>query len=200
VVFLVSLLSLNWIVGCLPKEQPAANKEPAKVSQPVVTEPNTVGSAAAIQPEAVVDSNNSPVKQVCTAICKGDFAAAGKLLEEKKFSTLENTAAGQLKNIVSEYEKLEQQRQKSKEQAYSEQLKEFEKFRKLMTAKVNDVNEANDIPKVLLVVVKTEEFANERQKQELLADSFVNQTIEKAKKKAAKLESEGKWLDSYISC
>jgi carboxyl-terminal processing protease len=53
---------------------------------------------------------------------------------------------------------------------------------------------------ILAAVIRTSEFANDRQKKEMLADPCVLDAISKAKAEAAEFEKKGKWLDSYIAC
>ena len=136
------------------------------------------------------------IERICSAIYKGDFAAARQLLGE--CNEFKSTPVEQLANIISEYEAIEQQRQTARETAYQEQLTELEKSR--IAADINDINDVNDVTKVLSVIVRVVEFADETQKRQLLSDSFVKQTIQKAKTRAAELESKGKWLDAYITC
>jgi len=161
-----------------------------------------------IQPQiryGVVDEPTSQIERICTAIYKGDFAAARELLEGSEKS--KSTYIAQLRDIVSEYEAIEKARQSAREAAYREQLAELEKLRtKTETGDVNDVNsvstvsDINDISEVLLTIAKASELANEQQKPELMSNSFVKETIQKAIDKAAQYESQGKWLDAYITC
>jgi len=81
-------------------------------------------------------------------------------------------------------------------------------------ADVNDASDANEpkgpvdfndpngrgITSVLAVVANAVEFANDRQRQDLMADPLVKQAIQKAVDRASKLESEGRWLDAYAGC
>ncbi len=139
------------------------------------------------------------IEQICSAIYKGDFAAAREVLGKRyKFEGTAISQLADLADIVSEYEAIEQQREKAREAAYQQQLAELEKFR--VAADTNDVNDINDIPVMFSVIAKTCEFANEQQKQQLLSESFVKHFFRKAKTKATEFESKGKWLDAYTNC
>jgi len=160
---------------------------------------------------AVVTEPAPIIEEACSEICKGDFAAARQLLEESSES--ENTAITQLTNIISEYEAIEQRRRSAREAAYAEQLAELAQHQKSFGSRrfgagragadandVNDVNDANNLTEVLAVIAKAGEFAEQKQKEQLLSDVFVKLTFQQAVDKAAEFEAKGKWLDAYISC
>ena len=168
-------------------------------------------SPAALAAEAnelSIDTAGEPAAQidnVCLAIYKGKFANAREFLAESGQS--KSPAIAQLTSIISEYETIEKSRQSTREAAYQEQLAELEKLQaKPITSDVNDSNnvgnknDVNDIPKALLTIAQACEFADEQQKQELLSNPFVRKSIQEAIDRAAKYESEGKWLDAYITC
>ena len=85
---------------------------------------------------------------------------------------------------------------------YAERLAELEKFlhRTPIGGVATDTNDVNDIPKVLSVIAKVSEFADEAQKSELLSEPFTQQTFQKAIEKASEFESKGNWLDAYAIC
>ena len=154
-------------------------------------------------------SDPNIVKGICELIYQGRFEDAGELIKIAKGTAWEglNTKGealeaesqfDRLEQIVEEYKDVSQRRQSAREAAYQEQLAELEKFR--VAADTNEVNDVNDILKVLAVIAKAGEFADERQKAQLLSDSFVKQIFQKSMDKAAEFESEGKWSDAYISC
>jgi carboxyl-terminal processing protease len=62
-----------------------------------------------------------------------------------------------------------------------------------------DFNDPNGrgITSVLAVVANAVEYADDRQRHDLMTDPLVEQAIQKAIDKAAQLESEGRWLDAY---
>ena len=67
------------------------------------------------------------------------------------------------------------------------------------TADASDPNEPNDLPDVLTVIARAEEFANSDQKKELLSDTFVEKALQTAVDRSVLLEAQGKWLDAYTS-
>lgn len=150
-------------------------------------EPNQLSAEVAGDP-------TPQIEQICSSIYKGDFLAARQILGGSTKS--KSTTISQLINIVSEYEAMDARRRSTREQAYKEQLARLERFQ--AEADVNDVNDANNITSVLAVIAQVREFADEQ--QQLLSDSFVKRTIQRAKDKAAQYESEGNWLEAYITC
>jgi len=152
---------------------------------------------------AVVGSDAAGiVRQICSQIYEGDFAAARGLLAERNES--KSTAINQLADIVSEYEAIQQSRQSARQVVYQEQLDKLDKFRATADINdlvdINDINDSNNITSVLSVIARAGGIANQQQKAELLADRFVNRVFQKVIDKAAEFESKGKWLDSYIIC
>jgi len=155
----------------------------------------------------VAGDPTAQVEQICSAIYKGDFADAQKLLDGS--TKYKSTAVSQLAHIISDYNALSEKRESTRHIAYRKQLEKLEKFKaaakRAGTGQISsDPNElradANDIPKVLSVIAKVNEFADERQKQQLLSDPFVKQIVQKAKSRAAEYEAKGKWLDAYTNC
>jgi carboxyl-terminal processing protease len=156
------------------------------------------GSAEPNVVEVQETESNQPdiVEQACELIYQGRFDAAGELIEN--VPSQYDTSHHRLLKIVREYEAMSQRRQAEREVAYRRQLAELEKFQ--VAADSNDVNAVGNVTKVLSVIARVSEFANEAQKEELLSDSFVQHTFQEAKDKAAEFESKGKWLDAYINC
>jgi carboxyl-terminal processing protease len=63
----------------------------------------------------------------------------------------------------------------------------------------NEQGEQNSGPTAILAaVIRTSEFADEKQKKELLSDPCVLEAIDRAKSEAAALEYKGKWFDAYV--
>jgi len=144
------------------------------------------------------------IEGICSAIYEGDFAAARELLGGSTQS--KSTAIARLIDIISEYEAIDEKRESARQAAYQKQLARLEKLRAAAAGGVpeqapSDPNEekadVNDIPKVLSVIARTADFANEQQKKRLLSDSLVKQISEKAKSKAREYDTNGKWLDAY---
>jgi len=136
------------------------------------------------------------VETACELIYQGKFDAAGDLI--KQFEQQRQPQFDQLGQIVAEYRGISQRRQSAQDAAYTQQLAELEKLR--AEKNTSDVNEVNDITKALVVITETGEFTDQAQKDKLLCDPFVKQTIRKAKSRAAEFESQGKWLDAYLVC
>ena len=84
--------------------------------------------------------------------------------------------------------------------------KETAKWQLPAATETNDVNDTADpndtasIVSLMSIINATGELANEKQKTELLSDSFVKQVFTEAISKATEFESKGKWLDAYITC
>jgi carboxyl-terminal processing protease len=161
-------------------------------------------------------TSQEPVVAACRMIYQGQFDQAQKLAQEAGPS--EKPEAQQLAGIVERYDEIDARRKASREEAFQ---KEFEQLTKLKSAgvldrpdkiassawdegpsesaKAGDANEPNDLPDVLAVVARTEEFANSQQKKDLLSDSFVEKSLQTAVDRSAVLESKGKWLDAYTN-
>ena len=159
------------------------------------------------------EANISAIQQVCAAISKGNFAAAEEIIKTTP-NEFKTAPAAELPGIVVKYDEMDKKRQIEREAAFEEQLVQLEKLRTGSDKKdpnsakkdVNDIkdsndpNDANDVHTPLSVITKACEFADKNQKEKLLKDPYVKQSIDEAIKKAAELESNGKWIDSYISC
>jgi len=128
------------------------------------------------------------VETACELIYQGQFDAVDELIGER-------SRVGRLAKIVQEYKGINQRRQLARKAAYEEQLVELEKLRA-----ETDTNDVNDIPAAFSIIVRACEFADEAQREQLLSESFVKQVFQQAMNKAAKFESEGKWLDAYTNC
>ena len=200
IVFLLS--GCQWF-----EAQPGLVEAPeAKLAEPNVVEVPVAAEAEPAEANTVravsekTSGSRRPVTtpQVCELIFKGEFGAAGDLMRQLRPVGPE---FNRLAEIITEYEKIDEQQQSAQQAAFEEQLDKLEEFRLTAeTSEANDVNDVNNIPKILVVVAKACEFANEQQKDELLSDAFVQRTFEKAKTRAAEFESEGKWIDAYMVC
>jgi carboxyl-terminal processing protease len=137
--------------------------------------------------------SQTTVDRVCEQIAKGDFKGARHLV--RKSAIPNSKALEQLAAVIDEYMAIKTRREVSKNEVYKKQIGEFEKLR------CNGVPEdVNAINKVLSVVVNSLEYADNKQKKTLIEDSFIRQTIDKAKTKAVEFEMKGKWLDAYEIC
>ncbi len=65
---------------------------------------------------------------------------------------------------------------------------------------LTDAQQAAYISDIFATSLKAAEYADPNEKQKLLADPFIIETIEKALALARKFESQGKWVDAYAHC
>ncbi len=178
----------------------------------------TVASAGNVAIPAVMESpaSDEPVATACRMIYHGQFAEAEKLTQQTEASG--KLEAQRLAGIIDRYEQIDVHRKAAREEAFA---KELEQLTRLKSAGVLDrpdkiagadwdeglsensdsldPNEPNDLPDVLAVIARAEEFANSQQKKDLLSDSFVEKSLQTAVDRSVALESRGKWLDAYTS-
>jgi carboxyl-terminal processing protease len=150
--------------------------------------PHTWGIVTAQPSQAALVVNSA-----CDKIFMGDFESAQQILGEITVSDSQDLI--QLRKIVNEYKIINARRKALQDKAYQMQINEIEKLRGKVLS-----DDVNDISKVFGVVLNILEYADKKQKQALLKDPFLIQTIQKAKAKAAELEAQGRWLDSYTIC
>jgi len=145
-------------------------------------------------------SGNGVVAQACELIYQGKFEAASELIQQKRkdLPSRFSPTTAQLSQIVEKYSEISERRKSTQKVAYTETLDELEKLK--TKADANDVNDVNDIVSVLSVLVRAEEYADPKQKEHLLAEPFVKETVQKAIDKAAAFEVDGKWLEAYTNC
>jgi carboxyl-terminal processing protease len=210
-----------YLAGCQISPHPAfAETSEAKPAEAVeapktdLAEPNTAEIPAAVLTEPNV------LEEACELIYKGNFDAAGKLIESSRQASTESSDEPnaqsrpaihktdqtqflpELAQIVHQYQAICQQRQEAREAEYKERLAELEKLsteEAQAKADTNDAGDVNNISEILSVITRACEPADNQQKQELLSRPYVKQTIQKAIDKAAEYESQGKWLDAYIA-
>ncbi|MFH1370747.1 MAG: S41 family peptidase [Planctomycetota bacterium] len=162
------------------------------------------------EPNDSASSEREIVETACVLIEQGKFDAAGQLIEASGHERQGWKPVSELKDIVGQWDKLQKERESGREASYKEQLAAFERVKKGLPADINstteynDVNDVNDVnaptgpTAILAAITRTIEFTNEQQKEALLSDPCVIGAIASAKAEAAKLEDEGKWLDSYV--
>lgn len=166
------------------------------------------------------------VAEVCSLIYRGDFAGAGRRLQAvaphgphqalqaivAEHRAIERTRlAGRHKAYLTQIERLEQLRtgegptQDPNGPRPSTDANEASAPPDPNTPiDVNDLKgpvDLNDpngrgIASVLAVAINATEYGYSLQHEELMADPLVRQAIQKATERAARLESEGKWLDA----
>ena len=162
-------------------------------------------SSAAYTSEAAesVSVEYSVIGQACKLIYEGQFDAADELIKQSRNDVPAQLgkAVPRLSQLVDQYKSISQERLLAREAAYTEVLTELEQFQ--APAEPNDVNDANSVDKnisILSAIARTSEYADETQKKQLLSDTFVKETMQKAIDKAAEYEVEGKWLEAYTNC
>ena len=162
-------------------------------------------SSAAYTSEAAesVSVEYSVIGQACKLIYEGQFDAADELIKQSRNDVPDQLgkAVPRLSQLVDQYKSISQERLLAREAAYTEVLTELEQFQ--APAEPNDVNDANSVDKnisILSAIARTSEYADETQKKQLLSDTFVKETMQKAIDKAAEYEVEGKWLEAYTNC
>jgi len=202
----VAILTCVAAVFCWSNCYGMSSREPSviEISSPSSVEPNIADAVLSIEARVEPCSVQAPavsrmpsvVEQICSDISRDDFAGAQKRIEENKKSA--TPAVKELENIVLEYEAIRQKRQSQRESLYRQQLTELDKLRD--EADVNGLNDVNDINKAFAVIAKASEYADEKQKKELMSIGFVKEVIEKSMAKAAEFESKGEWLDAYVDC
>lgn len=155
----------------------------------------------------IVSGQREIVQTACILIEQGKFEEAGRFIDSGQYQQQGGESVRRLKDILGQWERLQKERQKGRETAYKERLAAFERVKKGLPADVNsdsadkDVNDDNEAkgPTVILAaVIRTIEFADESRKKPLLSDPCVVEAIANAKSEAARMEREGKWLDSYV--
>jgi len=150
-----------------------------------------------------VSVESSVVGQACKLIYEGQFDAADELIKQSGNGDLAQSgkAIPRLSQLVDQYKSISQERQLAQKAAYTGVLKELEKSQSPAEPNdVNDVNSVDTITSTLSVIARTIEFADDTQKKQLLSDTFVKETLQKAIDKAAEYEVEGKWLEAYTNC
>jgi len=133
------------------------------------------------------------IDSVCKEILRGDFESAQEIV--RKSAAVESKGLRQLETIIDEYMAIKARRKASQNVAYREQISELEKLRQKGFPK-----DINDVSKVLEVTSKALEYSSKKQKQDLLNDILVRQTVRQAERIASEFEAKGRWLDAYKNC
>lgn len=162
-----------------------------------------LSSAVYAQAPQPVSGELAVVEQACKLISEGKFEAADGLIKQtaQDQPAQFGPPARQLLEIADTYEGIAQKRQTAREAAYAEAFAELQKLReKIDLGHIGDANDANELASVFSQISKAGEFANDKQKQQILSDAFVKEVVQKAVNRAARLEVEGKWLEAYTDC
>jgi len=135
----------------------------------------------------------SVADRVCEKIFSGDFETARRIVG--KLTVSDSQDLRELRIIINEYMAIKARREASRSNLYQSSIRELESFRSKGPAQ-----DVNDIGRAFSILLKISEYADKEQKQALLKDPFLIQTIRKAKAEAAQFEAKGKWLDAYTIC
>lgn len=187
-------------------------------ARPETLEVVKVASANNVAIPAVMRRSESdePVAAACRLIYQGQFTEAEKLTQQTASSN--NLEAQRLAGIIDQYEQIDVYRKAAREEAFAKEFADLTRLKSsgvlerpdkiagadwedgaAETSTVRDSNEPNDLPDVLAVIARAEEFANSQQKKDLLSDPFVQKALQTAVDRSVALETRGKWLDAYTN-
>ena len=118
---------------------------------------------------------------------------AKQLLDQKE----DSPGAEQLGLLLRRYDQLQESRQQERHRAYQEQLDELDGFKEQMAAE--EIVEPNMIDDIMLAVIRAREYAVDEEKEQLMADPFIQKVLLQMQQQADKDEQNGKWLDAYAN-
>jgi carboxyl-terminal processing protease len=198
---LVSVIIIGFCAACAICLRAAPHSEINRTAE--VGEPCGVVSAA-----VDFNSERGVVDKVCGLIEQGKFDEAGKVIDESRGVQKGWKPVEELNDIVAQWRQMDKRRQAQREVAYKDEMAKLDRLISPRDAAkkgadgndINDVNEPNGPTAILVAVIRTMEFADEKQKQKLLAEPCVIDAIARAKVEAADYERRGKWLDAYVTC
>ncbi len=150
-------------------------------------------SGAGIADQRTVTDSSFIIDSACRKIFESDFEAARQIVDSATIS--DNHRLEAIRKVLDEYAAIKTHRKESRDKIYRTQINELEELRQKGFS-----DDADYIDKIFSVVLKISEFADKKQKQDLLKDPLLIQAVKKAKAKAAEFEAEGKWLDAYTIC
>lgn len=187
VVFLIGCQATDVVASSNPPEP--LKKEVIKV-RPVAQPVSPQKSEVVVTKSILVTPTEESIYQM---ILRGEFKAVAS--ELSKMQVDQNSNLQKLKDIVSEYEYIEQSRKDSRVAAYEEQLEKYEKLAaEPLPTDVNDISEA------FVVITKLYKRCGKEQKKALLENKYVKQMVEVIKGNGEKFQDENKWVDAYAHC
>jgi carboxyl-terminal processing protease len=124
-------------------------------------------------------------------IIQGQMGEAKELLAQAD----DSPETAQLKTLLSHYDQLQAYREQERQAAYQEQQEELNKLKEQTAA--DELTDPNTIDEIMLAVIRAREYASDEQKQEVLADPFVQKVLLRMQQQADADEEAGKWLDAY---
>ncbi|MHC5083795.1 MAG: S41 family peptidase, partial [Planctomycetota bacterium] len=137
---------------------------------------------------------NSEILDVVEDICQGQFDQARQDLTGKTVTQ----EVEQLTLLLDQYDQLQLVHQKKKQDALAEQLAELDEVKEQAVDK--EVFDVNDIDETMVAVIRAKEFAEESEKDNLLADPFVVKVMEQMLTQADEYEKQGQWVKAYAHC
>lgn len=159
--------------------------------QKQIGNPPSVSTLPTREAAVVPAVKESALEPVIEKITHGRMDEAEQLLSK----TEDSTAADQLKVLLKHNDQLQAFREKEKQAAYQEQLDELGKLKE--KAGASDPIDPNTVDEIMLAVVRAREYASADQKEQVLADPFVQKVLAQMQQKADEDEQHGKWLDAY---
>ncbi|MHC4114229.1 MAG: S41 family peptidase [Planctomycetota bacterium] len=133
------------------------------------------------------------INSACDKILRGDFESAQEIVSKSTVS--DSKGLRELRKVIDEYMAIKTKRKALQHKGCQTQINKLKKLRQKGFS-----DDANNISKVFSIVLKTLEYADNKQRQALLRDSLIIRTVQKAKAKAVEFEAKGKWLDAYTMC
>jgi carboxyl-terminal processing protease len=162
------------------------NRTEAGPNKPLHSQTKASVAGQTLQDAVVINS-------ACDKILRGDFESAQEIVS--KSTVPDSKGLRELRKVIDEYMAIKKKRKALQHKRYQTQINKLKKLRQKGFS-----DDANDISKVFSIVLKTLEYADNKQRQAMLRDSLIMRTVQKVKVKAAEFEAKGKWLDSYTTC
>lgn len=132
------------------------------------------------------------IAQVAQNIRTGRFDEAHILLDQAR--TQQDPAVDQLARLLAEYETLQSRRRAERQELYQKHHEALEKLRQ------TPADDLDAIDKLFSAMARVIEYADDAQKESLLADPATQDLISRGRRYAAELEAQGKWGQAYSQC
>lgn len=161
--------------------------DPEQISRP---SPRSV-STATIDSSTASPAEASAVQPIVERITQGQMEEAKELLAQAD----DSPETAQLKTLLTHYDQLQAYREQERQAAYREQMEELDKLKEQTES--DELTDPNTIDEIMLAVIRAREYATEEQKQEVLADPFVQKVLLQMQQQSEADEQAGKWLDAY---
>jgi C-terminal peptidase prc len=186
--------------GCQIADVTASSNPPEPLKKEVIKPLPLVKTVVQTSPPEKIDAEDLKIdstipveEKLFQKILTGEFEAVGSELSSIEVESDSNLQ--KIKDIVSEYEHIQQLRKVSRVTAYDEQHAEFEELiAKDAPADVNDISEA------FVIIVKLYKRGDKEQKKELLENEYVKNLVQVITVNGQKYLDENKWVDAYSHC